>query len=461
MKNQKVILRFDENCSRDKYGLRRIEGTATPDSIVRLLDVADLDANPREAKVGEVTDEIQDSLQTTPDLFPFKSKGILLASSACAPRERNRYELTFGDGDIEGILDGGHNALAVGLHILRCALGSDADSVLRKIKRWQDLPPVWRQYRDKIDDVKAQLNFLTPVEIIYPHDGVVGRDAFENAVLEIAQARNNNAELTEETKANKAGFYDFIKESIDPVLIGDIEWKTNDGGRIKVRDLVALAWVALSRLQGDLPGVRDISPVSIYSSKGACVAAFNKLMASDMVTEQVKGGIRGLVHPGVRSAIALLKDLPRLYDQLYTSFPEAYNKVGKFGKISSVYIFEAGRGRSRAKEDERYLSKPPKTKFYRSQCKYDYPDGFIMPLIWALRELIKNEDGILSWQTPPDMFIEKNLAKTAEVYLSVIQLAGYDPQKIGKSAPSYQLAANDFGSRASNMLALEQMSGKK
>jgi hypothetical protein len=129
VKHQKVVLRFDENCTREKYGLQRIEGTATPDSIIRLLDIADLDANPREAKVGDVTDDIQDSLRRTVSLFPFKSKGMLLAASKCVSRERNRYELTFEDGDIEGILDGGHNALALGLHILEAALGSDADAV--------------------------------------------------------------------------------------------------------------------------------------------------------------------------------------------------------------------------------------------------------------------------------------------------------------------------------------------
>lgn len=457
MKNQKVIMRFDENCTRSKYGLQRIEGTATPDSIIRLLDIADLDANPREAKVGDVTDEIQESLKTTATLFPFKSKGLLLAANSCVSRERNRYELTFEDGDIEGILDGGHNALALGLHILETALGSEADAALRKIKRWQDLPPIWKQYRDKINEVKADLKFLVPVEIIYPQEGDTGQAEFQNAVLDIARARNNNAQLTEETKANKAGFYDYIKESIDPALKSQIEWKSGDGGRIKVRDLVALAWVALSKLEDDLPGLKDVSPVTIYSSKGACVSAFNKLMESEQTTEQIKGGIRGLKHSGVKSALGLLKDLPRLYDKLYVTFPDAYNKVSPgFGRITSVSAFEPGKN-NHGKRDARSLSKPGKTKFYRNICKYDYPDGFIMPLVWALRALINNDSGVVSWKTNPDKFIENHLAKTAEVYLGVIQLANYDPQKIGKSAPSYQLAEDNFENRVANMEVFRQL----
>jgi hypothetical protein len=459
MKNQKVVLRFDEFCTRDKYGLRRIEGTVTADSLVRLIDAADLEANPREAKVGEVTTDIQDSLETTPKLFPFKTKGLLLASSEATGRERNRFELAFEDGDVEGVLDGGHNLLAIALFILKLALGSEADAVLKRIKRWKDLPPVWRQYRDKIDDVKDNLDFLTPVEVIYPQEGAVGRDEFLNAVLDIARARNNNAELTEETKANKAGLYDALKGAIDPVLADQIEWKSGDGGRIKARDLIALSWVALSKLGPDFPGVKDVSAVSIYNSKGGCVSAFNTLMESDQVTKKTKGDIRELNHEGVKSAFALMRDLPRLYDRIYSMFPDAYNRVSPgFGRIRSVYVFDPGR--SKSSKDSSYLAKPPKTKFYRLDCKYDFPDGFIMPLVWALRELIKNEDGMLLWAANPDKFLERHLEKAFEVYLSVIQLADYDPQRIGKSVPSYQLASNDFQSRLNAQLALEQIAAK-
>src|ERR1700756_5395417 len=119
MKNQKVILRFDEVCARDKYDLRRIEGTATVGSMIRLIDIADLRANPREAKVGDVTDAIEESLQDTPKIFHFKTKGLLLAAGGCEARERKRFQLHFEDEDIEGVLDGGHNLLAISLHILR------------------------------------------------------------------------------------------------------------------------------------------------------------------------------------------------------------------------------------------------------------------------------------------------------------------------------------------------------
>ena len=54
--------------------------------------------------------------------FPFKTKGILLASSRYENLDRDRVRIHFDSRNIEGILDGGHNTLAIGLLILKRAL---------------------------------------------------------------------------------------------------------------------------------------------------------------------------------------------------------------------------------------------------------------------------------------------------------------------------------------------------
>ena len=448
MKNQKVIIRFDEVSTRDKYSLRRIEGTATAQSLIRLIDVADLKANPREAKVGEVTEEIEDTLQNTPKLFHFKSKGLLLAAGSCEPRDRKRFELLFQDEDFEGILDGGHNLLAIALFILRLALGEDrAKLVLRTIKRWEQVPPVWKAHRNQIEEIKTELDFLTAVEVIYPQEGPVGRDEFEDAVLDVARARNNNAELTEETKANKAGFYEAIRDSLDEKLVGEIEWKTNDGGRIKVRDLVALSWIPLSKIGDRLPGIKEFSPVAMYRNKGACVSAYNKLMESDEVSRKAKGDIRELTHVGVKSALKLMRDIPSLFDLIYTEFPEAYNQASPgFGKISSVRKWDPAKKESK---DSKYLPSPPHTKFYHTECVYDFPDGFIMPVAWALNSLMDYRGERVEWKKghDPAKFLKKNLPKTLQVYHGMIHMGGYDPQKVGKTLACYHLVGHDFHSR--------------
>jgi hypothetical protein len=52
--------------------------------------------------------------------------------------------LYFDDEDIEGVPDGGHNLLAIALHILRKALGEDSEKVLKGLKRWESVPALWK-----------------------------------------------------------------------------------------------------------------------------------------------------------------------------------------------------------------------------------------------------------------------------------------------------------------------------
>ena len=129
------------------------------------------------------------------------------------------------------------------------------------------------------------------------------------------------------------------------------------------------------------------------------VAAYNTLMGSDEISERAKGEIRELKNKAVKSAIAMLKDIPRLFDLIYTEFPEAYNEASPgFGRVSSVRIWEPTKAES---SDPKYLSHAAHTKFYRHECKYDFPDGFIMPLVWALGELMEYKDGKGQLETRP------------------------------------------------------------
>jgi hypothetical protein len=138
-----------------------------------------------------------------------------------------------------------------------------------------------------------QLNFLVPIELLVPRDADDPDcvEAFKNELLEICAARNNNVQLQVSAKANQLGYFDTLKEFMDaysPDISSRVEWKTNDGGDIKVQDLIALAWIPLSLITPvkDTNG-RDIEPVAplkIYSGKGACLKQFEKLMSSPAVT---------------------------------------------------------------------------------------------------------------------------------------------------------------------------------
>src|SRR5690554_118182 len=128
-----LTLKFEQVSEQTTGNILRVTGLVKVRNLIPLIDTVDLEANPRSSKVGPVTDAIGDSLEATPETFPFKTKGILVGASAYEQRERSRYSLTFDDPDIEGILDGGHNTLAIGIYILKLALGDSTK--LKKAKK--------------------------------------------------------------------------------------------------------------------------------------------------------------------------------------------------------------------------------------------------------------------------------------------------------------------------------------
>ena len=166
-------------------------------------------------------------------------------------------------------------------------------------------------------------------------------------------------------------------------------------------------------------------------------------------TEKTKGDIREVKSEAVKSAMRMLRDIPHLFDLIYQEFPDAYNSVSPgFSRVSSAPMFNPDKAKTK---DRRYMARRAHTKFYREDSDYEYPDGFIVPLVWALRELMEYKDKSVQWAVDPRKFIKANLPKTLEVYYSMIQMANYDPQTVGKTQGCYVLAADNFRSRLSGI----------
>jgi hypothetical protein len=57
----------------------------------------------------------------------------------------------------------------------------------------------------------------------------------------------------------------------------------------------------------------------------------------------------------------MLKDVPKLFDLIYTEFQEAYNEASPgFGRVNSVRIWDPAKAGS---SDPKYLAQPARTKF--------------------------------------------------------------------------------------------------
>lgn len=450
MPNTSVIIKLEDVSIQNHSKIVKLIGNVNATNIAKLIDVVGLEANPRRSKKGKVTDAIEHTLETSPELMRFKSKGLLISTTECDTLERNRFRLSFTDTRYEGVLDGGHNVLAIALFILSRI---EMEKPIR-IRRWDELKPIWQENRDRIESTLKVLevtnNFQVPIEILFPSSEYDTQDFIQN-VLEISDGRNNNAELTAETKAHHSGLYDELKNHLDPLVREKVEWTTNEIGKsVRSADIAALALIPMYVLQNHqlLPDIiPQINLVNIYSSKAKCVQILNEIMKTvnnddgEIMKNANGNNIDGdSLQMSVTSALKIMKDIPRLYDLIFELFPDAYKHYSqRFGGISSVKIYEEG------KKGESYLKRPPQTKFYGKDVKYQYPDGFILPIVCSLTELLEvDSQGVLHWKHDPFVFIEKSLDESIELFVHMIKSNEYNPQTVGKNAGAYIAMAMSF-----------------
>lgn len=447
------IIHFNQMARQTVGDTTRIVSLVELKEVAGIIDNLDLEANPRSSKTNNVTDAIQNSLSADTDLFPFKTKGILLASSEYEILDGSRIIIKPKDRSIEGILDGGHNTLAIGLFVLRNAMEYSGKTLSPRVKKWEQFKAAWKENRELIDvyfehvdeehDTTSGMNTLVPIELLVPRDPTDGACAarFRNNLMEICNARNTNVQLSLVAKDNQSGLFDELKEIIEienPYLEGKIEWKPNEGtGEIKVQDIVALSWIPLSLVEDvkDERGksIQAPSPVKLYTAKGSCLSQYDKFMTSPDVTEQSDDDYkRILMNTEVQSAFRVAAMLPKIYDYLYKVFPEAYNRAGgKYGSINTVKSLNERRTRH-------------VTPFKGEEVKTLNPDGFMMPLVCgtvALMERKRTLDGtyVIAWKDgiDPIAFFEENIDKIIEKYRGLFDICDYDPQKIGKQVLSY------------------------
>ena len=434
-RSYKTILRFEQAAEQSDGPITRVTGFVPAKHFLSLYDDATLDANPRSAKTGSVTADIIDSVRDSPGIFQFKTKGVLLGTSDYDELDRRRYELRFNNPTYEGVLDGGHNMLALGIFMLSHVMDPRATS---KIRLWSDLKAKWEEHGEAIRAMREQFTFKVPVELLVPSDpedeDVVA--AFRLALVEVCAARNNNAQLTSEAKANQRGFYEALRERMPEEVERRVEWKSNewdsdDSRPIKVRDVVALSWIPLGRLaeEGALPedeGSRPfaVSAPKLYAQKGEVSKLFDRLMEHPRVSKQTDGPRYELHHTGVGSAFEITGRLPALYDQVFLGFGDAYNRSGgAFGRIKAVKVPKRGGTAS---------------PFLGREGSYGVPDGFVLPIIYGLRALMLVEKGRVRWATDPEAFLARHLQTLVGAFKMPMEMAGFDPQRIAKTENSYR-----------------------
>ena len=428
MEKNTIILKLEHNSeaqiSRESVKIRKIISSISPATLIRLVKDADNQINPRTATVNPITKAIYETLDTSPELFWFKTKGILLATENCERLERNRIRVTFNNPAYEGIMDGGHNTFAIARFIIDKLFG-------KTFKTWKECKAFWNENYDEIivrfkeRENESAFRFSIPVEIVFPADSEEAKEEYYTSIAEICSARNNNIQLRETAKGNQIGCYDYLKERLGDY---DIIWKTGEKGKIKSEDVIAMACIPLYFLQeeGLLPkGIKKFNRVNLYSSKTQCVTFFNEVVSNDAFSVQEHG--KYIVTSSLlKSALDLTEAIMKYFDILYVSFPEMYNKnQGSFGRISCV------------KNDEKSRSLPL-FRTINTSIPYIYPDGFIYPLIGGIVALIKYDEvtDTLKWKIDPTSvkFVPKDIPLLK--YLGWLR-KDLDPQHNGKNQLMY------------------------
>lgn len=454
-KKESIILKLDFFTEQTVGQITKIVGLTKAKFLIPIIDSLDLQANPRSSSTGPITDAIQESITSVATLFPFKTKGILLASSQYEVIEKNRIKIIPQNRVVEGILDGGHNTLAIGLYILTNAVRYQGDSLPRGAKNWDTFKSLWQKNRYKIaaymealrsDPEDISLDFYVPIELLVPRDAsdVGCVESFKNDLLEICAARNNNAQLPLSAKANQRGYFDALKNLFaqhSPAINTRIEWKPNDGGDIKAQDIIALTWIPLSLIttvcDEDKKPIEAVSANSLYSRKGYCLKQFEKLMSSSDVTIETSSDYkRELSNVEISSAFEVAVGLPELYDYIFETFPTLYNAAGgSYGRITAVKTLNAKRRDKHA-------------PFSGKVVETLSPDGFVVPLVYGLQALMEkrivNGHNKIVWSHSPMPFLRDNLPKIVKYYSGIFSMCDYDPQKVGKNSQSYEQALAGF-----------------
>ena|GEM_PF-5332665 len=142
-----VILKLEHSnvplTSKEGKKINKIISSISPATLIRLVKFADNKINPRTASVNAITTSIYETLDKSPELFWYKTKGILIATKECQLLDRNRIKLSFDQPAYEGIMDGGHNTFAIARFIIDKLFGI-------KFKKWDECKNYWNKNFDDI-----------------------------------------------------------------------------------------------------------------------------------------------------------------------------------------------------------------------------------------------------------------------------------------------------------------------
>lgn len=357
-----------------------------------LVNVSDLpeniplDPDPRVPKVkGKITKRISESLMTNDGRFHLLNRGITLSvESVEFDNKRDLLTLNIPEGDVYGVIDGGHTykALTTVVNSLRIAASVEEESGVL------------------IDQ--------------YVHIEVL--EGIEGHLADIADARNFSLQLKDWTLANYNHEFDWFLAALGDDYKEYIRVVENDEEKpVRILDLVQ---VMCSMNPILFP--RSKPPVAAYNSAGKCLEYFTA--AGDVNHFRKLDGV--------------CRDIIRLNDYVRFNWKKKYNVEDESGK--------RGRLGGRTEVQKRKRNRMTFTTFYfldpaKGPVKGEFPieKGLSIPVLSSLRALLEEHDGKFRWAINPFTFFDEHGTELVKIVMDASEMKGGDPHSVGRDPQLY------------------------
>jgi hypothetical protein len=273
-------------------------------------------------------------------VFPYLSGGITVACDSFSPATR---DITFSNAnrDHQGLLDGGHTALAL------VSWAYDA-----KPKTWADV--------EQLLQSRPQSNIAVHTTLV-PITIVCGDLA---TIAQISRTKNRSAQVSRGALLNNEGVFDELRKHLPRLVDARVKWLDQDASAvISVADLANLIQFPLMALKSPNP-LPVKQPHRIYSNAATSLESSTALLLRDHGT-----------HTVVQNAVMAIAKITELYDTIQADFPTLYN--------AQPSPYSNGGGTRRFGSLNVSNAKVPTSLFYGNPLTHAVAKAMVLPFLYA------------------------------------------------------------------------------
>lgn len=378
------------------------QGHDTLQALVKISDLpADIpmDVNPRAQNTeSRVSRQIQNGLLEESNVFHLLNRGLTItAYDAEYDNKKEMLSLQLANG-YYGLVDGGHTYAVIRKNIAAYTTNTGNGEA----KEGEETPA---------EDERPQFleNGFVRMEVII---GVKNE-----LLVDIARSRNTSAQVRDESLVNLEGSFDWLKDILSQQPYGgQIAYRENEDDErypIDIREVIALMTLFHPNFQES-----EKPPIMAYTSKGRCLELFKE-----------KPDSFKLLGP-------IVPDILRLYDYVHARFAEIYKDLGGFTGIGED-AKPTKRGLKLAKVTGVKAIKEGFQLFYLGEkAYYLFPDGWLFPVVSALRAVVSYKDSA-KWKANPFKFFDATGKQMVASTLESSVALGRNPNAVGKNKPHW------------------------